>query len=45
MPHKVDHHAILDALAATRGGVRNAFTTIDPRRTAHLVIDMQNGFM
>jgi ureidoacrylate peracid hydrolase len=45
MPHAVDHNAILDRLAATRGGVRNAFTAIDPVRTAHLVIDMQNGFM
>ena len=45
MPHAVDHHAILDKLAATRGGARNAFAEIDPRRTAHLVIDMQNGFM
>lgn len=45
MPHAVDHHAILDSLAATRGGVRNAFTAIDPVRTAHLVIDLQNGFM
>lgn len=45
MPHQVDHHAVLDRLAATRGGARNAFATIDPRRTAHLVIDMQNGFM
>jgi len=45
MPHQVDHRAILDRLAATRGGARNAFETIDPRHTAHLVIDMQNGFM
>lgn len=45
MPHQVDHHAILDQLAATRGGARNAFGPIDPRRTAHLVIDMQYGFM
>jgi ureidoacrylate peracid hydrolase len=45
MPHAVDHHAILDALAATRGGTRNAFAAIDPMRTAHLVIDLQNGFM
>ena len=45
MPHKVDHHAILDSLAATRGGVRNVFQHIDPRRTAHLIVDMQNGFM
>ncbi len=45
MPHAVDHTAILDRLAATRGGVRNSFTDIDPKRLAHLVIDMQNGFM
>jgi ureidoacrylate peracid hydrolase len=45
MPHQVDHHAILDRLVAMRGGARNAFARIDPRRTAHLVIDMQNGFM
>lgn len=45
MPHAVDHRAILDRLAATRGGVRNAFAAIDPLRTAHLVIDLQNGFM
>lgn len=45
MPHDVDHHAILDNLAANRGGVRNVFDTIDPSRTAHLVVDMQYGFM
>ncbi|HEU4651776.1 MAG TPA: isochorismatase family cysteine hydrolase [Croceibacterium sp.] len=45
MPHAVDHHAILERLAATRGGARNAFAAIDPVRTAHLVIDLQNGFM
>lgn len=45
MPHNVDHSAILDRLAATRGGVRNSFTDIDPKRMAHLIIDMQNGFM
>lgn len=45
MPHNVDHSAILDRLAATRGGMRNAFDAIDPKRTAHLVVDMQNGFM
>ena len=25
--------------------MRNVFETIDPRRTAHVVVDMQNGFM
>lgn len=45
MPHAVDHNAILDRLAATRGGVRNMFENLDPARTAHLCVDMQNGFM
>jgi ureidoacrylate peracid hydrolase len=45
MPHAVDHTAILDRLAAMRGGTRNVFYTLDPKRTAHLIIDMQNGFM
>lgn len=45
MPHDVDHNALLDRLAAARGGVRNFFETIDPARTAHLIIDMQNGFV
>ena len=45
MPHDVDHNAILDRLAAGRGGVRNVFDTLDPARTAHVIIDMQNGFV
>ena len=45
MPHAVDHIAILDRLAAMLGGTRNAFETLDPKRTAHLIVDMQNGFM
>jgi ureidoacrylate peracid hydrolase len=45
MPHDVNHELILDRLAATRGGTRNSFAAIDPRRTAHVVVDMQNGFM
>lgn len=45
MPHAVDHHAILDTLAATRGGVRNVFEDIDPKRLAHICVDMQYGFM
>ena len=45
MPHEVDHHAILDRYAEARGRVRNIYDTIDPARTAHLVVDMQNGFM
>lgn len=45
MPHKVDHNLILDRLAATRGGMRHAFDDLDPKKTAHLCVDMQNGFM
>jgi ureidoacrylate peracid hydrolase len=45
MPHAVDHNAILDRLGAMRGGTRNVFDRLDPARTAHLVVDMQNGFM
>lgn len=45
MPHNVNHELILDRLAATRGGLRNSFTALDPRRIAHVVVDMQNGFM
>ena len=45
MPHAVDHTAILDRLAVMLGGTRNVFDTLDPSRTAHLIVDMQNGFM
>jgi ureidoacrylate peracid hydrolase len=45
MPHAVDHNAILDRLAAMLGGTRNVFDALDPARTAHLIVDMQNGFM
>lgn len=45
MPHTAQTHAILDAVAAARGGVRNVFDDIDPKRLAHICVDMQNGFM
>jgi ureidoacrylate peracid hydrolase len=45
MPHAVDHTAILDRLATMRGGTRNVFDKLEPKRTAHLIVDMQNGFM
>jgi len=45
MPHAVDYDVILDELAAGRGGVRNVFDSLDPKKTAHVVIDMQNGFV
>ncbi len=45
MPHDVDHHAILARYPDVRGRQRNIWDRIDPPRTAHLVVDMQNGFM
>ncbi|QZH74818.1 MAG: cysteine hydrolase [Erythrobacter sp.] len=45
MPHTVDHTAILERYADARGGVHNIWDTIDPAKTAHLVVDMQSGFM
>jgi ureidoacrylate peracid hydrolase len=45
MPHTVDHSAILDQHAAARSGVRNVWDMLDPTKTAHLIVDMQNGFM
>jgi ureidoacrylate peracid hydrolase len=45
MPHTIDHNAIVERIAATRGGVRAIFDQIEPSRTAHLIVDMQNGFM
>lgn len=41
MPHNVDHRAILSRIGRTR----QFLETLDPARTAHLVVDMQNGFM
>lgn len=37
--------AILARATAFKGGRPFAFTRIDPQRTAHLVVDMQNGFV
>jgi len=45
MPHMIDHDALVDRIAATRGGLRAVFDGIDPARTAHLIVDMQNGFL
>lgn len=36
---------LLSRLAAERGGKLHLFDDIDPAKTAHLVIDLQNGFM
>jgi ureidoacrylate peracid hydrolase len=45
VPHAIDLRAIIDRIAERRGGVRSIYPTIEPKRTAHLIIDMQNGFM
>lgn len=37
--------ALRDRLTAERGGRPHLFDEIDPARTAHVVIDLQNGFM
>lgn len=45
MPHAVNLNAVIDRIAERRGGVRSIYPSIDPKRTAHVVVDMQNGFM
>ena len=45
MAHDIDYEAIVDTIAGARGGVRHVVDRIDPKRTAQLVIDMQNGFV
>lgn len=45
MPHAVDHHQIVARIAERRGGVRAIFPAPVGPRTAHLIVDMQNGFM
>ena len=43
--HSIDiPEAIFDRVARVRAQ-RHMFTEIDPRRTAHVVVDLQNGFM
>lgn len=37
--------AIRARYRALKGGQEYAFNTVDPKSTAHLVVDMQNGFM
>ena len=45
MPHRIDHEALIERVAARRGGMRRTFDKFDPARTAHVIIDMQNGFL
>jgi ureidoacrylate peracid hydrolase len=37
--------ALIERLTRERGGRFHIFDDLDPRRTAHVVIDLQNGFM
>lgn len=44
------HNTVIDPIVkarytAIKGGREFAFASLDPRRTAHLVVDMQNGFV
>jgi ureidoacrylate peracid hydrolase len=44
--HRIEINAeLLARLRELRGGGLHLFDDLDPTRTAHLVIDMQNGFM
>lgn len=45
MPHAVDHTAILARFAGARGGTGNIFKDINPKHLAHIIVDMQNGFI
>lgn len=45
MPHGIDHKSLVERVAERRGGVRRTFGQFDPARTAHVVVDMQNGFV
>ena len=43
--HKIDIPAEILARAIRARGREQVFETIDPARTAHIVVDLQNGFM
>ena len=44
--HKVEiRPELLERLTQERGGRLHLFDDIDPARTAHVVIDLQNSFM
>ncbi|MBC2778277.1 cysteine hydrolase family protein [Parasphingopyxis marina] len=44
--HKIElDPALVERLTVERGGRLHVFDDFDPARTAHLVIDLQNGFM
>lgn len=45
MPHAIDHAALLARVAERSRSSGRIYPAPDPARTAHLVVDMQNGFM
>lgn len=45
MPHSLDHDALVARIAERRGGARHIFPTPIAARTAHIIVDLQNGFM
>jgi ureidoacrylate peracid hydrolase len=44
--HKIElNPELISRLTAERGGRLHIFDDLDPARTAHVIVDMQNGFM
>jgi ureidoacrylate peracid hydrolase len=43
--HEIDIPAYATERAMARRGRIHLFDTIDPAKTAHIVVDLQNGFM
>jgi ureidoacrylate peracid hydrolase len=44
--HRIElNPALIEQLKRERGGRLHIFDQIDPARTAHVIVDMQNGFM
>jgi ureidoacrylate peracid hydrolase len=43
--HKIEIPPEVEAASRARRGTGHVFADIDPARTAHIVIDLQNGFM
>ena len=43
--HKINIPAYVDERSLQRRGRVNVFDSVDPARTAHVVVDLQNGFM
>lgn len=45
MAHAIDYPSLRARVAKIRGDVVGDLSTLDPKRTAHVVVDLQNGFM